>query len=57
MKRLYRSRKNRVIAGICGGIGEYLDIDPVIIRILVAVFFAATWIPYLIAWTIVPEQP
>jgi len=34
-KRLYRSREKKVVAGIAGGLGEYLDIDPVIIRILI----------------------
>ena len=33
-KRLYRSRENRVIAGVCGGIGEYFDIDPTIVRLI-----------------------
>ena len=33
-RKLYRSGKNKVIAGICGGIGEYLDIDPVVIRVI-----------------------
>ena len=34
MKRLYRSRKDKIIAGVCGGIAEYFNIDPVIIRII-----------------------
>ena len=34
MKRLYKSRNDRKIAGVCGGIGEYLNIDPTIIRII-----------------------
>ena len=37
-KRLYKSRRNRTICGVCGGIGEYFDIDPTIIRILWIVF-------------------
>ena len=37
-KRLYRSSRNKVLAGVCGGIGEYFDVDPVIIRILAVVF-------------------
>ena len=37
-KRLYKSRTNRTICGVCGGIGEYFDIDPTIIRILWIVF-------------------
>ncbi|MDD4248763.1 MAG: PspC domain-containing protein, partial [Methanosarcina sp.] len=34
MKKLYRSKKSRIIAGVCGGIGEYLDVDPTLIRLL-----------------------
>ena len=34
MKRLFRSRDNRIIAGVCGGIGEYFDVDPVLIRVI-----------------------
>ena len=41
-KRLYRSRENRVIFGFCGGIGDYFDIDPVIIRIIYVVLMLGT---------------
>lgn len=34
MKRLYRSKNDRMLCGVCGGIGEYLDIDPTLIRLL-----------------------
>ncbi|MEJ2636338.1 MAG: PspC domain-containing protein [Calditrichia bacterium] len=34
MKKLYRSRENRMLAGVCGGIGEYFNIDPSIVRLL-----------------------
>jgi phage shock protein PspC (stress-responsive transcriptional regulator) len=37
-KRLYRSRNERMLAGVCGGIGEYFDIDPTVIRILFVLF-------------------
>lgn len=33
-RRLYRSRQNRVIAGVCGGFGDYFNIDPVVIRVI-----------------------
>ena len=33
-KRIYRSRKEEMIAGVCGGLGEYFDIDPVIMRLI-----------------------
>ena len=57
-KRLYRSRTDSVIAGVAGGIGEYLDIDPVLIRIafVVATFAGGVGIiMYIIAWVIMPE--
>lgn len=59
-KRLYRSRNNRKIAGVCGGLGEYFNVDPVIFRILwvVLVLGAGTGIlAYIIFWLIVPEAP
>lgn len=60
MKKLYRSETNRKIAGVCGGIGEYLDVDPTIIRLIAVVFmFLTAIIPfiigYLIACWIVPS--
>ena len=60
MKRLYRSTTHKVIGGVAGGLGEYLDIDPVLIRIafVVAFFFGGVGIvAYIIAWIIIPEQP
>lgn len=60
IKRLYRSRNERIIAGVCGGIAEYFKIDPLIIRLLfVFVFFlnGAGVIAYLIGWFIIPEKP
>jgi phage shock protein PspC (stress-responsive transcriptional regulator) len=60
MKRLYRSTTHRVIGGVAGGLAEYFDIDPVLIRILfvVAVFAGGSGIlAYVIAWIIIPEQP
>ncbi len=57
-KKLYRSLHNRVIAGICGGIGEYFDIDPVIIRLIwvvTAFMGGAGLIFYILAWVIIPE--
>jgi phage shock protein C len=59
MKKLLRSRTNKKIAGICGGIGEMTETDPTIIRLAVIVLGLATgffpfFIGYLIAWWIVP---
>lgn len=59
-KRLFRSRKDRIIGGVCGGLGPYLNVDPVIIRVIWAVaFFAAGagLLAYLVAWIIIPEEP
>ncbi|VVB62490.1 PspC domain protein [uncultured archaeon] len=59
-KKLYRSRKNRVIAGICGGLAEYFDIDPIIVRLITLILvlsFGAGLIVYIIAWIVVPEEP
>jgi phage shock protein C len=58
--RLYRSGKDKLLGGVCGGIGEYFDIDPVIIRLL-WVIFSLTWgsgiLAYIIAWIIIPRNP
>ena len=59
IKRIYRSRKNRVIAGVCGGIGEYFNVDPVVIRILWVLFslaYGSGLLVYLIAWLIIPKS-
>lgn len=60
MKRLYRSRKNRMLGGVCGGIAEYFEIDPVIIRLVaVALFFVggSAVLAYIIALIIIPYEP
>ena len=60
MKKLYRSRKNSKIAGVCGGIAEYFDVDPTIIRLLavLTIFFGGGGIiAYIIAWIIIPLEP
>jgi len=60
VKRLYRSGKERILGGVCGGLGEYFSVDPVIIRLL-WVFFALVYgtgvLAYLIAWIIIPKNP
>lgn len=56
-KMLYRSTKDRKIAGVCGGLGEYFDIDPVLFRVL-AIVFACTGagvLAYIICWIVMPE--
>ena len=59
MTRLYRSEINKKIAGVCGGIGEMMDVDPTIIRLVTLILGLATGIfpfvvGYIIAWWIVP---
>lgn len=59
-KRVYRSRNEKVIAGVCGGLGEYFGIDPVIIRIVwvLLVICAGTGIlAYILAWILIPKEP
>ncbi|MDQ7843673.1 MAG: PspC domain-containing protein [Armatimonadota bacterium] len=62
-RRLMRSRKSRMIAGVCGGIAEYLDADPTIVRLLWALItlFPGTLpvglLGYIVAWIIMPEEP
>lgn len=60
-KKLYRSRDNRVLTGLCGGIGEYFGVDPTIIRITAVIFEFLTAglliIVYLIIALIVPKVP
>ena len=60
MKKLYRSRKDKVIGGVCGGIAEYFDTDPVWVRlvtVLVVLMTGVGLLVYIIAWIIVPENP
>jgi phage shock protein C len=59
-RRLYRSRKNRKIAGVSAGLAEYLNVDPTIIRVLFIVFAVmggAGALIYLAMWLVVPEEP
>jgi phage shock protein C len=59
-KRLYRSSQNKVLAGICGGIADYFNLDPVLIRIIFVVLLIASFgtaaLAYLIAWIIIPKK-
>ncbi|MDP1677683.1 MAG: PspC domain-containing protein [Bacteroidota bacterium] len=59
-QRLYRSQTNKVFAGVCGGLAEYFDVDPVVIRVLfvLMVLFGGTGIVlYIAAIFIVPKKP
>ncbi len=58
-KRLYRSRDDRLISGVCAGLAEYIDIDPTIVRLLFVLgLFAggATFWAYLVMMMVVPEE-
>ena len=58
-KRLYRQPKDKMIGGVCTGLGEYFEIDPVILRILFVVSLFMVWgfWAYIIMWIIVPKVP
>ncbi len=56
-KRLYRSTKDKVLGGVCGGVAEYFEVDPVIVRllwVLLTLAWGAGLLLYIIAWIIVP---
>ena len=57
-RRLFKSRTNRVICGVCGGLGEYLNVDPTIIRLLAVLLGCTTTgiVIYLAAAVIMPEE-
>jgi len=60
IKRLYRSGRDRILGGVCGGIAEYLEVDPVVIRliwVIVSLAWGAGIIAYIIAWIIIPRNP
>ncbi|MCX6577811.1 MAG: PspC domain-containing protein [Candidatus Aminicenantes bacterium] len=61
-KKLYRSLIQKMVAGVCGGLAEYFDIDVSIIRLIfIAIALASALIPmfifYIIAWIVIPTQP
>ena len=60
-RKLYRSRVDKILGGVCAGIAEYFNIDPTIVRLAFVAFFVinpiAATIIYIAAWIIVPEKP
>ena len=59
-KRLYKSNKNKMLAGVCGGIAEYFNIDPTLVRIgwaILCMFAGSGIIAYIIAAIIIPQNP
>jgi phage shock protein PspC (stress-responsive transcriptional regulator) len=59
VKKLYRSRSNRVIGGVCAGLAAYLNFDPTVLRLITVLLTfvggMSLWV-YLIAWLIIPEE-
>lgn len=59
-RKLYRSRTNRSIAGICGGLGEFFNADPTLLRLvtlLLLIFGGLSIWVYIILWIVIPEAP
>lgn len=58
-KKLYRNTSNKMVAGVCAGLGEYLNIDPTIVRLIWALvgLTGAGILAYLVAALIIPEKP
>ena len=58
-KKLYRSKTDKKLAGVCGGIAKYFGIDPTIVRLIwaLATVFAAGLVVYLVCALVIPEEP
>lgn len=59
-KKLYRSRSDKKVAGVCGGLAKYLNIDPTVVRLIwaiVVVCGGAGLLAYLICALVIPEEP
>ena len=60
-KRLYRSRTDRWFSGLCAGLGEFIGLDPTVVRLLFALgsifFFPMPIIVYVVMMLVVPEEP
>jgi phage shock protein PspC (stress-responsive transcriptional regulator) len=61
MKNLYRSSTNKKIAGVCGGLADYFNVDATIIRVIFVILLLPGGlpglIPYLILWAVMPLRP
>ncbi|MPM54857.1 hypothetical protein SDC9_101640 [bioreactor metagenome] len=60
-KRLYRSNTDRMLGGVCGGLAQYFNVDPTVVRLVAVLGFfltasAAFW-AYVVMWIVVPEAP
>lgn len=60
-RQLRRSRSDRMLAGVCAGIADYLRLDPTLIRVGFAVLVLVSWglalVAYLLGWLLIPEEP
>ncbi len=59
-RKLYRSNKEKVLGGVCGGLAEYFNIDPTIVRlafVALSIWGGSGLLLYLIMWIVVPEEP
>ena len=59
-KKLYRSNSSKLVAGVCGGIGEYLNVDPTLVRLIWVLFCClggSGFLAYLVAAVLIPEEP
>jgi len=64
VRRLYRSRKHRMLGGVCGGLGHYFHVDPTLVRLIFVVFalifllpFPFVIVAYLLMWLLIPNEP
>jgi phage shock protein C len=62
VKRLYRSRTNRMISGVCAGLGEFFSMDPTVVRLIFVIVGVVGWvfpavIIYLVMAIVIPEEP
>ena len=60
MKKLYRVRKGKYIAGVCGGIAKFFEIDPKMVRLLFVLFvlaYSSSLIAYIIFMIVLPKEP
>lgn len=57
-RQLFRSESNKVIGGVCGGLGDYFDVDPTLVRIIAVLLFFASgfgFLAYIVGWIIIPK--
>ena len=59
-KKLFRSRHNRMLAGVCGGLAEYFNIDPTMMRVITIILTVTPFVPagiiYALLWLLIPER-